>query len=318
MIAVQEVTRPKSLPTSASTPCNTNIPGEQAPTPLAPQRITQEEEFDLDDQTDQHKNLFANPHDRSSPAAQQGLETGSRLSNHICIEGVDDSESEEVSGDSQHSANLDVWPSADHSDNLHDQDTYLNGQISGQTVTSSTLCQSNTRQYISSKREHNFEDSSASKRTHIEAAPYQSDERHDQQPNILEAGQDGQPSTAAVVTPPAPPQTVVRSQHPSSESPDAVDLPEGESGKFTKLPATLRAKVRRIADTATLATRESHWGIPHTASPIDVAESPYFANDSLTFFARSSSNGSISKCLSRYHLKASSSTGLYGFRTEPC
>jgi hypothetical protein len=84
--AVQEIPRPKPLPTPASTPCHTDLHGEQASAPLPPQHITQEEELDPDDQTDQQENLFVELHDHGSPAVQQELNQRSRPLYHAYVE----------------------------------------------------------------------------------------------------------------------------------------------------------------------------------------------------------------------------------------
>ena len=148
MTAVQEVTRSKPLPTPAPTPCNSNTPSEQAPTllpsqhitreepgcydradtPLASQHVTREGEFDCEDPVNRH-NVSGGYYDESSLADQQGLEQGSRRSQYTYIEVADDSESEQ-SDSSQHSASLDGQHSADHGDDLHDQDARPNGQSS--------------------------------------------------------------------------------------------------------------------------------------------------------------------------------------------
>ena len=178
-----------SLPTPASTPCNSNTsgeqtptplpsqhiaivepdPGDQAPAPLPSQPIAQREELDLNDPTDLHKNLSRETHDKSPPAAQQELENGSQPSNHTSIGDADDSEGEQATSESQHSANLDVSYLADRSDNVSDQDARPSGQSSGQTATSSVQYRSNATRYQSRKRKHNFEGSSV-KHARIEAA----------------------------------------------------------------------------------------------------------------------------------------------------
>jgi hypothetical protein len=58
---------------------------------------------------------------------------------------------------------------------------------------------------------------------------------------MLEGAQDTQLSIA--VTPPALPEAAVTSRH-SSEPPSPTELPEGESDRFTELPADLRAKLQ--------------------------------------------------------------------------
>ncbi len=44
----EKITRPKCLPTPASTPCHTDLPDEQASALLHSQQIAQEEELDPD------------------------------------------------------------------------------------------------------------------------------------------------------------------------------------------------------------------------------------------------------------------------------
>jgi len=287
---VQEVTQPKPLLTPAPTPCNSNTPSkqaptllssqyiaqeepsydDQAPTPLASQHVTQEGEFGCKDSAIQYKNVSGGHHYRSSQAAQQELEQGSRASKYTYVEVVDDSESEESSG-SQHSANLDGWPPADHGD---DQDACPNNQSSSEQTATLIQYESDTSQYPSRKRKHNFERGRDSKRPYIKAADAtevevgsrslefseslelqletDQDRRHDQQPEISETGKDARLSIAAA-TAPTPPQTVVRSRR-SSPVPPGVNLSNGGSDRFTKLSVALRAKLGRIADTVTLAT----------------------------------------------------------------
>jgi hypothetical protein len=290
--AVQEVTRPKPLPTPAPTPCNSNTPSEQAPTllpsqhitqeepgcydqadtPLASQHVTREGEFDCEDPANQH-NVSRRHHDESSPAAQRGLEQGSRRSQHTYVEVADDSEIEQ-SDSSQHSAYLDGQPSASHGDDLHDQDARPNSRSLEQTATLIRY-ESDTSRYPSRKRKHNFEQGRDSKRPHIEATdatevevevevgsrspgPLEpqletdQDGRHYQQPDISETSKDIGLSIT-VATPPTPPQTVVGSRR-SSPIPPGVDISNGGSDRFTKLSAALRAKLGMIADTVTLAT----------------------------------------------------------------
>jgi hypothetical protein len=295
----------KPLPTPAPTPCNSNTPGEQAPTLLPPQDIAQEEpgrddqapspldshhvsregEFDYDDPADQLESVSRGHHDDSSPAAQQELEQGSRPAKYTYVEVADDCGSEQSSGP-QHSTNRDAWPPADHGDDLRDQDARPNSQSSEQAATPLIQYESDTTQDKPRKRQHNFEGSRDSKRPHIEAAdatevelgsrslqcskPFElrpgpnQNERHDQQPEISEASQDGRLSIAAVPLP-ALPQTVVTSRRPSSEPSSAVDLPEGGSDRFSKLSVALRAKLHMIGDTVTRATIGDY--VNYTATP---------------------------------------------------
>jgi uncharacterized membrane-anchored protein YhcB (DUF1043 family) len=133
--AVQKIPRPKSLPTPASTPCYTGSLSEQTSTSLPSQHITQEEELDSDDQTDQYENLFES-HDHNSPAVRQELNHKSRRLYQVYAENGDDSEPEQTTSDSQRSANLGVWPPTDHNDDIYDRDACQESQLSGQTATS--------------------------------------------------------------------------------------------------------------------------------------------------------------------------------------
>jgi hypothetical protein len=109
-------------------------------------------EPDTDGQVDQHKN-----------AAKQDLSREGRPLYHAYVEDAGDS-SEQASDNSQRSTNLDVWPPSDHSSDTYDK------QPSEHTVTSLILHRQDTSQHTSSKRKQHFEDSSASKRTHIRLA----------------------------------------------------------------------------------------------------------------------------------------------------
>jgi hypothetical protein len=126
-VVLKAVTVPKLLPTPASTPSNTDIPGEPAPAPIRSQFIDQEVESNSDRDADQHvspfikphdqavdnqdESLFVDPHDHGSPATQQG--GGHGVPPYQAYgEDVEDS-----SGDSQPSADLDDWiPSCDGDD----------------------------------------------------------------------------------------------------------------------------------------------------------------------------------------------------------
>lgn len=86
-------------------------------TPPASQHVVRKGGFGCDGSADQLKNVCGGHHDGSSPASQQELEQGSQLSEYAYVEDADDSESEQ-NGGSQHSANLDNLPPADH--DLHE------------------------------------------------------------------------------------------------------------------------------------------------------------------------------------------------------
>lgn len=78
------VTGPRLLPTLASTPPNTNIPGEPAPPEISSQGIKEEDENNPSSNTNQHSSslravynqdgsLFVDPHDEGLPTPQQGI-----------------------------------------------------------------------------------------------------------------------------------------------------------------------------------------------------------------------------------------------------
>ena len=129
-VVLKAVTVPKLLSTPASTPSNTDIPGEPAPAPIRSQFIEQEVESNSDRDADQQASPFIKPHDQSSrafdnqdesvfvdshdhgsPATQQGA--GHAVPPYQAY--VEDAE--DSSGDSQPLANLDDWiPSCDSND----------------------------------------------------------------------------------------------------------------------------------------------------------------------------------------------------------
>ena len=219
MTAVGELPRPKHLPTLASAPCHTDSPAEQASAPSLSQR------------------------DHNFPPAQQEPSQSSRPLHHAHVEDADDSETDQASGDSQRSANLDAWPQSDLNDDTYDQDARQDDQLSGQRVTSLIAHQSDTTQRKPSKRKQDFEGIGASKRAHIELA---------------DAAQAGTGSTdphcsRLLEFQPVPDQNDESPMPQAEMSPDAVDPTDEGSDKFAKLPADLRAKVQRIADAEALA-----------------------------------------------------------------
>ena len=70
-----------------------------------------------------------------------------------------------------------------------------------------------------------------------------------------------------VVTPSAAPQTISRSWRRSPELPGPPNLPEGDSNRFAKLSASLRAKLHMIRDPVTLTTLKDHVKDTATLSP---------------------------------------------------
>ena len=302
MIAVREVTHSTALATPTSTPYNphTSIdqalthlsppyiaheksdPGDQTSTLLLPLHIAQAERGDFNDSTDLHK-LSGEAPDQTSPAAQQELENGSHPPYCSSIEHGDKLDSEHATSDSQHSASLEVSTPAEHN-NISDNDAHPNGLPFTQTPTSLVQYRSNTARDQFRKRKHNFEGCGKFKQARIgvtdttdaelgdkslecskqitsQPVPIR-DEQFGQHPEMLEGAQDTQLSIA--VTPPALPEAAVTSRH-SSEPPSATELPEGESDRFTELPADLRAKLHMIGDESTLATIMDY--VKYTANP---------------------------------------------------
>ncbi|TAQ85912.1 hypothetical protein B7494_g5767 [Chlorociboria aeruginascens] len=185
-------------------------------------------------------------------AAQYKLEQRSQPSEYTYVEAADDSESEQSVG-SQHLAILDSWPLADPSDNLYDQDACSNDQPSEQTAMSLTLNESHISQYPSREHKHNLEQGRDSQHPYIEAADATMVELGSRSLSILQEARKDSWLSIAAATLPTPPQTIVRSQHPSPVPP-GVDLLNRGSGKFTQLFMGLRTKLGRIADITTLAT----------------------------------------------------------------
>lgn len=300
--AVREVAHSTALATPISTPYNphTSIdqaltplsspsiaheesdPGDQTSTLLLPLHIAQTERVDLNDSTDLRK-LSREASDQTSPAAQQELENGSQPPYCSSIEQGDTLDSEHATNDSQHSASLEVSTPAEHND-VSDNDAHPNGLPSTQTPTSLVQYRANTARCQPRKRKHNFEDCSKFKQARIEVTDTTDaelgdkslecskqiisqpvpirDEQFGQHPEMLEGAQDTQLSIA--ITPPALPEAAVTSRH-SSEPPSAAEPPEGQSDRFTELPADLRAKLRMIGDESTLATIMDY--MKYTANP---------------------------------------------------
>jgi hypothetical protein len=93
VITIQEIPRPKPLPTPASTPYYTSTPGEQASGLLPSQNITQKKEFDPDNQINQHENPVK-PHDHILPTVEQKFNQKTRLLYYAYIENANDSKNE--------------------------------------------------------------------------------------------------------------------------------------------------------------------------------------------------------------------------------
>ncbi|KFY47005.1 hypothetical protein V494_00229 [Pseudogymnoascus sp. VKM F-4513 (FW-928)] len=135
-VVLKAVTVPKLISTPASTPSNTDIPGEPAPAPIRSQFIEQEVESNSDRDADQHaspfvkphdqssravdnhdESLFVDPHDHGSPASQQGGGHGvPPYQAHV-------EDAKDSSGDSQPSANLDDLLLTSDGDALQDDET---------------------------------------------------------------------------------------------------------------------------------------------------------------------------------------------------
>jgi hypothetical protein len=180
---------------------------------------------------------------------------------------------------------LAVSPRGDRDDGLGSQDTCQKEGCARPFAPSSVQHQSGITQRLSRKRKNDYNNGRRTKRLQIGAGdsgeavlgdrgrlPSQpvdlqsgsdqdhSDSQHTEgrdadhdesgQSDVEHVGQDGRPSLTAV-TPPAPPQTIVR-RGSSLGASDPLELPEGRGDEYAELPADLRAKLRRIADTRTL------------------------------------------------------------------
>ncbi len=87
----------------------------------------------------------------------------------------------------------------------------------------------------------------------LQPAPDQNDERHDQQPDILEAGQGCQLIASLATSPRTPKKACSLRQISSmSRSHDEDNPPTEGSSEFAGLPADLRAKAEMIGDRVTL------------------------------------------------------------------
>jgi hypothetical protein len=146
--AVQRLLRPETLSTPALIPCYTNLSDQQAPTSLPFQHNTQQSEPINDKQT----NLFIETHSQSLHAVQQTTPSHGGYDKD-----ADGSESELTSCNSRY---LDLSSPFDRNDEIHNQDTSQDDQLSGQNV---TLHQAGTRSL-----KHSILGSRCSKRTHIE------------------------------------------------------------------------------------------------------------------------------------------------------
>ncbi|KFZ16874.1 hypothetical protein V501_02027 [Pseudogymnoascus sp. VKM F-4519 (FW-2642)] len=302
LTAVREVTHSTALATPTSTPYNSHTSIGQALTPLSspsiaheesdqsdqtstlllPLHIAQAKSGDFNDSTDLQK-IPRDAPDQTSPAAQQELENGSQPPYYSSIEHGDTLDSEHATNGSQHCAGLEASTPAEHND-VSDNDAHPNGLPFTQTPTSLVQYRSNTARDQPRKRKHNSEGCGKFKQARIgvtdttdaelgdkslecskqitsQPVPIR-DEQFGQHPEMLEGAQDTQLSIA--VTPPALPEAAVTSRH-SSEPPSATELPEGESDRFTKLPADLRAKLRMIGDESTLAAIMDY--VNYTANP---------------------------------------------------
>ncbi|KFZ02686.1 hypothetical protein V500_00024, partial [Pseudogymnoascus sp. VKM F-4518 (FW-2643)] len=248
--------------TPASTPYNTDIPGEPAPARVPSKFIEQEVESNSGRDADQHaspfikphdqssravdnqdESLFVDPHDHGSPATQQGGGHGVPLY-QAYVEDAEDS-----SGDSQPSANLDDWISSSDGDDR--QDGWSSGDSQHAANLDDLLPSSEadrrgsqpldgTEVYLGSRSPQ------LSETYELQSAPDRKYETHGQRPDTSDAGQD------------------LVSRH-SSEPPSATELPEGESDRFMKLPADLRAKLHMIGDESTLAALMDY--VNYTANP---------------------------------------------------
>ncbi|OBT39126.1 hypothetical protein VE00_10979 [Pseudogymnoascus sp. WSF 3629] len=230
--------------TPAATPSNTDITGEPAPAPVPSKFIKQEVESNSGRDADQHaspfikphhqssravdnqdESLFVDPHDHGSPATQEGGGHGVPPY-QVYVEDAEDS-----SGDSQPSVNLDDWISSSDGDDRQD------GWSSGDSQHAANLDDLLPSSDGDDRQDETYE---------LQSAPDRKDETHGQRPDTSDAGQDSV------------------SRH-SSEPPSATELPDGESDRFTELPADLRAKLNMIGDESTLAAIMDY--VNYTANP---------------------------------------------------
>jgi hypothetical protein len=266
--AVQEIPRPKLLPTPASTPCHTDLLNEQTSTPLPSRQIVQEEELDPDDQSNLHEDLPVEAGDHNLPAVQQESNQRDPSLYHTDVEDGDDSETEQTHDNTQLSANVDAWPQPDNNNDTYDQDARQSGELWGHTVTPLSSNQSGSTHRRSSKRKQHFEGVEASKRAHLElvdaaqARPGSTDphrstlfdfrpahDRNNESPLLQPEMRDV--NEADRLSGPAVAESQLRSS--KRNSPDSVGPTDEGSDRLAKLPADLRAKVQRIADAGTLA-----------------------------------------------------------------
>ncbi|OBT54779.1 hypothetical protein VE04_03468 [Pseudogymnoascus sp. 24MN13] len=256
--------------TPASTPSNTDMPGEPAPAPVPSKFIKQEVESNSGRDADQHaspfikprdqssravynqdESLFVDPHDHGSPATQEGGGHGVPPY-QAYVEDAEDS-----SGDSQPSVNLDDWyPSRDgddrqdgwssgdsqhaaHFDDLlpsSDGDDRQDGKLLRQGATSSTSQQPNK----SSKRKQNFQ---------IKALDGTEVYLGSRSPQLSE--------TDELQSAPD------RKDETHGQRPDTSDA--GQDLVVPHIPAELRAKLRTIGDESALAALMDY--VNYTANP---------------------------------------------------
>lgn len=279
---VKALTDPKLLPSPASTPSNTDVPG-QPTIAISSQYIKQEDEDNLRDDAIQHESSFIDPliqslradknqdeslfidaHTQGSPVTQQRVDNGVPLY-EAYVEDTDDS-----SDDSQPSRKPDDWLPTSDGDDRQD------GQLSRQAATSSISQQSGITQYKFSKRKQNFEGRRNTKRLQVDAldgtevdigrrspqplgtfklqpAPDRNDKTNNQQPGISEAVPDSR-SVAFLATLLTTPEKGYSSRQISSMSGSPIeDNPSAESDdRFADLPADLKSKALMIGDMKTL------------------------------------------------------------------
>jgi hypothetical protein len=227
--AVQRLPRPETQSTPALTPCYTNLPDQQAPTPLTFQHDTQQSEL-------------------------------------INDRDADSSEAERTSCNSQCSTDLDVSSPFDRNNEIYNQDTSKGDQLSRRNVTSHQAGTQSThlgsrrskRTRIEDEDETNVEPESGnsqhSARLENQPTPDKSGEPTSQQLEGSDIGQDDQALRPTVASSTRQRPVAKLPRRPSkSKSPKAMDhIHNTESDRFTELDLELRSKSQTIADVETL------------------------------------------------------------------
>ena len=187
--------------------------------------ITQDRNSSLNHSNNLRQTSSRETDHQNPPATREELEDGSQP--YTPIDHAEVSEGERVTGDYQHSANLEVLAQAEQGDeSCDDEPSFV------QPVSKSAPCQQQ-------KRKHNFEDC-VPESISFDGVDVADDELGNRGPDCL-----GHLECQATRIP-----------SPSSE-PSSADV-KGGGDRFMKLSASLRAKVYMIGNTATLVTIEDY------------------------------------------------------------